>query len=409
MKLRFLYGILLAIAIIQAEGAGSTGNVADNPDLGIVTENRGSEGRSLNEEGDHSIDEELNQTFENDDLREEELNIDNNSTSTVPTSITNEPSTPNEISPSTSNEISSSTSNEISPSTSNEISSSTSNEISSSTSNVISSSTSNVISSSTSNVISSSTSNVISSSTSNVISSSTSNEISSTIASPTEYPYQVKGKNGTCILSKMKISLTLTYINSKNQESEKILNVPSSNVTTTGECDETNSTMELTWSSEETISEYKSINFASDGKNTITFYFKKSNSVFSIDQIKASIYLDQKNFPDALLPGNLITLETKENLSLFATSTNDRYVCNVAVFVTEKNFEFLITDVNLIAFNTDNDISSKSVNYCVNPLTETANVGAIVGGVIGALAVIGIMGFVIWRRRRNAPVRSEVP
>lgn len=83
------------------------------------------------------------------------------------------------------------------------------------------------------------------------------------------------------------------------------MKVPSSNVTTTGKCDETNSTMELTWSSEETTSEYKSIDFASDNKNTITFYFKKSNSVFSIDQIKATIYLDKKNFPDALNPGLL--------------------------------------------------------------------------------------------------------
>nr|KAF7402054.1 hypothetical protein H0235_015390 [Vespula pensylvanica] len=371
---------------MEPEGAGSTGNVADNPDLGIVTEkeNRGSEGRSLNEEGDHSIDEELNQTFENDDLREEEPNTDNNSTSTT-----------NEISSSTSNGTSSTVS-----SITDEISSSTTNEISSSTSNEISSSTSNEISSPTSNETASSTSNEI---------SSTIEDILPTIASPTEYPYQVKGKNGTCILSKMKISLTLTYNNSKNQESQKILNVPSSNVITTGECDETNSIMKLTWSSEETTSEYKSIDFASDNTNTITFYFKKSNSVFSIDQIKASIYLDKKNFPDALLPENLIELETKENLSLFATPTNDRYVCNVIVFVTEKHFEFSITDVNLIAFNTDNDISSKSENYCVNPLTETANVGAIVGGVIGALAVIGIVGFVIWRRRRNAPVRSEVP
>ncbi|KAL2738882.1 lysosome-associated membrane glycoprotein 1-like [Vespula squamosa] len=431
MKLRFLYGILLAIAISKAEGDGSTGKVADNPDLGIVAikESRGNEGRSLNDDGDHSADGGLKPTLEDDDSENggrivfaaddnsEDSSTDtpmtkdsSSDTTTTKDSSSDTPTTKDSSSDTPTTKDSSSDtpttkdSSSDTPTTKDSSSDTPTTKDSSSDTPTTKDSSSDTpttkdSSSDTPTTKDSSSDTPTTKETSSTNKATT--QSTSTIASTEEYPYQVRGENGTCILSKMTISLILTYNNEKNQISKKTLNVPSDNVTTSGMCEETNSTMELAWFSDATTSEFRSVGFATN-VNNITFYFKKDDSKFSINQIEAYIYLDEKNFPDAL-ERIYVPLKTKSDLSLFITSTNDKYVCNEKVFVTEEKFELLITDVSLIAFNTDN-ISSRSVNNCVNPLTETANVGAIVGGVIGALAVIGIIGFVIWRRRRNAPV-----
>ncbi|XP_035741919.1 lysosome-associated membrane glycoprotein 1-like isoform X2 [Vespa mandarinia] len=236
-------------------------------------------------------------------------------------------------------------------------------------------------------------------------------DISTTSPSLKDYPYQVRGEKGTCILSKMTISLTVNYNITNKQIVSAILEVPST-VKVNGTCENDTNSMILTWTPLENDPE--SVNFAdTTNNNNMGFYFKKSGSTFSLNQINASIYLDEKSFPNATDNGNYINLETTSDLNLFSSATDNRYVCNVNTVVKEDEFEISITNVSLIAFNEDDKtISSKSINDCTNDgatAAESANVGAIVGGIIGALVVVGIIGFIIWRRRRNSSsVRSEV-
>ncbi|XP_043681262.1 lysosome-associated membrane glycoprotein 1-like [Vespula pensylvanica] len=346
MKLQFLYGILLTIAIIQAEGAGSTSNVVDNPNVRIVVrkESRGNEGRSLNDNGDHSIDEEFNQTFENDDLREEDSNKDNNSTS---------------ISEQTSKRSSTETtmlSTKQTPSTKETSSTKETPPI----------------------------------------------KTLPTIASPEEYPYQVKGENGTCILSKMTISLNVTYNNTNLENSNEILSIPTHEITTDGYCSEPVSVMQLTWP----------VPFLEEKTNNITFYLKKANSTFSVFEILLLIHLDEWNFPNALDADILQT--TGPNLTLFAASTiNGKYICNNETKVKTETVEISITDVILIAFNTDNDVSSRSEENCVPKLNiaELSNFDIESIGLItipiAAILMICTIACIIWLQKRNSCLHSE--
>ncbi|XP_046835285.1 lysosome-associated membrane glycoprotein 2-like [Vespa crabro] len=271
--------------------------------------------------------------------------------------------------------------------------------------------TTNTTSEGTTNTTSEGTTNTTSEGTTNTTSEGNTESTSktpTTVPSLEDYPYQVRGKNGTCILSKMTILLTVNYNTTNNKNNKSTLKVPST-ANVSGICEKDKNSMTLTWLSFENNTE--SVNFADTANNSnMTFSFKKNDSKFSIDQIIGFIYMDETYFPNTTEKGTYTELVTKSDLNLFSSATNSKYVCNVNTVVEEDNLELSITNVELIAFNEDDStISSKSINDCTTAvLSESANVGAIVGGIIGALVVIGIIGFIIWRRRRNSSVRSEV-
>ncbi|XP_014610741.1 PREDICTED: uncharacterized protein LOC106790404 [Polistes canadensis] len=199
----------------------------------------------------------------------------------------------------------------------------------------------------------------------------------------------------------MKISITVSYNTKDDKVEKKTIDVPS-NATISGTCGSTNSIMNFIWSTSENLLNGRIFSNLDLEENEVSFLFKKTDSTYAVDKISVNITLDPENFPNAR--DSKISQTTENNLSLFSTSANGKYVCGVQTFVTTENMELSIQDVNLIAFIENNDISSRSEENCV----ATSNVGAIVGGVIGALAVIGIIGFIIWRRRKNTTARSEV-
>ncbi|KAI4495965.1 hypothetical protein M0802_008180 [Mischocyttarus mexicanus] len=220
-----------------------------------------------------------------------------------------------------------------------------------------------------------------------------------------EYPHKVSVNGKICIASRMKVSITVWYNNTENKIVNQVLPVPST-AETAGECDTTTSIMTLTWPiSEDTPSQRIAYNSEIDD-NSVTFFFKKDDSSFWINQIVVNITLDKKTFPGVPENQPKFIQSTNSDQKLFsAAATSGKYVCNVPTFIETENMELSISDVDLIAFIEDNDISSRSEENCE---VTTANVGAIVGGVIGAVAVIGIIAFIIWRRKRNTTARSEV-
>ncbi|XP_047364734.1 uncharacterized protein LOC124955009 [Vespa velutina] len=376
MKLRFLYAILLmAIVMIKAEDDVDTDNILDNKDFGdiINKESSGNRGRSLNAD------------VKNNDERQTDSGTDNENTDSGNGEGSADSDTDKENSESNLVEQNS----EISPKEPTE-------DIPKESTEVILKETSYP--------------------SSNEGTNSTEEGINTTdvttITSLEDYPYQVLGENGKpCILSRMTISLTMNYNTTNKETSTKILKVPSI-VKVNGTCENDTNSMMLFWSSFGNDTYIVDFADTDNETNSIAFYFKKNGSTFSIDQINATIYMNDKIFVNAI--DKVMSLETKSDLNLFASATDSKYVCDVQTVVKEDFFELSISNVNLIAFNSNDNITSMSTNYCPTDataavLSESANVGAIVGGIIGALVVVGIIGFIIWRRRRNtSSVRSEV-
>ncbi|XP_047365042.1 uncharacterized protein LOC124955134 [Vespa velutina] len=355
MKFQVWYAILLtAIAMIKAEIDVSTDNLFDNKDLGYIVkkESFGNQGRSLNDADDN----------DDDNLSKNEKFI--------------------EI-----NEIDKSIEKHFNIITSN---------LNITDNSTVENTTTSIVKNTTPSIVE----NTTSSTDENI--ESTSSKISvSTIASLEDYPYQVHGEKGTCILSKMTISLTVTYNNTEMETAKTILNPSSSYITTNGYCNEPYSAMQLTWPIEEPESK-ANLNLTMAKMNNITFSLKTNDedSKFSVFQILVSIRLDPLNFPDAIEADILQT--TDPNLMLFkASAINGKYKCNIPIIVRTESVEIKLSDVELIVLNTDDNISSRYEENCVQNIDEIFNVVNIVGIIsvlIIAKVAICFIGYMIWRR-----------
>ncbi|XP_046835286.1 uncharacterized protein LOC124431418 [Vespa crabro] len=407
MKFQVWYAILLmAIAMIKAEIDVSRDNVFDNKDLGYIVkkESFGNQGRSLNDDDDDDDDDDDKNLSENEkfiEINEIDKSIEKHFT--IITSNLN--STDNStVKIDTTSTVKTTTSTTVENTTTTIVKNTTPPTVENTTTTIVKNTTPPTVENITTTIVEKTTSSTgeNTSSTIDKNNESTSSEISvSTIASLEDYPYQVHGEKGTCILSKMTISLTVTYNNTEMEATNKILNPSSSYITTDGYCSEPYSAMQLTWPYEDLESK-GNLNLTMAKMNNITFSLKKDDedSKFSVFQILVSIRLDPFNFPDALEADILQT--TDSNLMLFKASAIDgKYKCNIPIVVRTESVEITLTDVELIAFNTDDNISSRYEENCIQNIDETVNIGNIVG-IISVLIIAKIaicfVGYMIWRR-----------
>ncbi|CAK9819585.1 Lysosome-associated membrane glycoprotein 1 [Anthophora plagiata] len=163
---------------------------------------------------------------------------------------------------------------------------------------------------------------------------------------PDKFTYKVKRTSKDfCILANMRISLALPEI-----KDSKTLNVPS-NATAEGTCSSLISELKLSW------------NETSEGVNVIKFTFINDHTSFSVFSIDVDIALDKTNFPNADKPR---FKGSSKNLRLFHASVkNGRHTCATETQTIEK-MNIAISNVSLIAFNTENDISKRIEEKC-NP------------------------------------------
>ncbi|XP_035741924.1 G8 domain-containing protein DDB_G0286311-like [Vespa mandarinia] len=422
MKFQVCYAILLmAIAMIEAEIDVSTDNVFDNKDLGYIVkkESFGNQGRSLNDDNDDDDDDhdnlsdnkkfieinEIDKLIENHfTIITSNLNDTDNSTVRNTTLSTVKNTTPTTVKNTTQTTVEKTTPTTVEKTTPTTVEKTTPTTVVKTTPTTVEKTTPTTVVKTTPTTVEKTTPTTVENTTLSTGKNieSTSSEISvSTIASLEEYPYQVHGEKGTCILSKMTISLTVTYNNTDMEATNKILNPLPSYITTDGYCSEPYSAMQLTWPFEEPEST-ANINLTMAKMNNITFSLKKDDedSKFSVFQILVSIRLDPFNFPDALEADILQT--TDSNLMLFkASAINGKYKCNIPITVKTESVEITLNDVELIAFNTDDNISSRYEENCIENIYETVNAGNIVGIIsvlIIAKTAICFIGYMIWRR-----------
>ncbi|CAD1471442.1 unnamed protein product, partial [Heterotrigona itama] len=206
-----------------------------------------------------------------------------------------------------------------------------------------------------------------------------------------DYNYFVtSAPNVYCIAANMSISIEIPYKTKEDKDTKATLNVPI-NATVTGKCENQWSTMELNWTASSNNTE----------NNTFTVNFEKDDSNYFISSMNLSIYPEDHHFP-----GHDTTDRYKfntERIHIFPAPLNKLYKCADNPSVTAKNAKISITNVTLIAFNTNEKITTDSVNCVPANDTTESNVGAIVGGIIGGLIVLValIALFVVCRRRRG--------
>ncbi|KAG7198337.1 hypothetical protein KM043_005731 [Ampulex compressa] len=200
----------------------------------------------------------------------------------------------------------------------------------------------------------------------------------------------------------MNIVMKLKYQMKDTKWRDVTLTVPQK-ATLEGTCGDKVTNAALVWDE----STAKALAVEDDKKSKVVLSLLNKDDKFSVDSIALDLYMSEKNFPNT--DETRLTASTNTSLGLFsASSKNGVYRCSGEVEVpVGKQAALTISDVSLIAFNTDKNIDSKSERNCV--AAASTNVGAIVGGVIGGLALVGIISFVIWRKRRNDLNRSEMP
>ncbi|XP_017766491.1 PREDICTED: uncharacterized protein LOC108555372 [Eufriesea mexicana] len=211
--------------------------------------------------------------------------------------------------------------------------------------------------------------------------------------SPVDFNYVVV--NATthlpCIVANMSISVKVPFATKESNKTTS-LKVPKT-AKAFGTCKEPTSTMELIWSNVNSSSTAKT----EGEENIVAITFEKRESEYSIHSIDLDIYMDEQSFPGAL---DKRYKAVTENLTVFSAPLNNVYKCKPETVLRAKSAGITISNVALMAFNSEKTVASRSVN-CV--AESGSNVGAIVGGVIASVAVLGLIGFlfVMYKRKRR--------
>ncbi|XP_034170858.2 uncharacterized protein LOC117600043 [Osmia lignaria lignaria] len=210
------------------------------------------------------------------------------------------------------------------------------------------------------------------------------------------FDYYVMNQESTvaCTMANMTISLKVPYEMKTSGIKTTNLDMPH-DVKVNGKCDDASSTIEFIWKSTEDTSDTIAT------ENVVTLTFKKDDSKFFVRAINVSLYMDEKNFPDAKQAKQRHEALAKE-VTLFSTPLKQLFKCTPQTQVKAVDVEVTISKVALIAFNTESKVLWKSVQNCVTEEAES-DVGAIVGGIIGCFILIGLIAFgiIMYRKRRR--------
>ncbi|XP_076375684.1 uncharacterized protein LOC117226675 isoform X1 [Megalopta genalis] len=196
---------------------------------------------------------------------------------------------------------------------------------------------------------------------------------------PKGYNYYVFPKNSKipCTLANMDITLNIHYA-TKTGTNSIAVPVPT-NATSDGICGSEKSTLNIVWSNEK------------GHPHMVNLTFNKESSRFFLHQIDMSI--DTTSFPET--KGEKFKGQ-KDNLMLFSADASNIYNCESQEEVAGDQFTATFSKVTLIVFNEDGDYTKRSEENC-----STANVGAIVGGIIGGFLIVGVIGYAVYRYRKN--------
>nr|XP_012138439.1 PREDICTED: uncharacterized protein LOC100882913 [Megachile rotundata] len=168
-----------------------------------------------------------------------------------------------------------------------------------------------------------------------------------------DFKYVVKNSDDVpCILASMNIAIDVQYeTNDKNNS--KPISVPSP-LKATGTCEKFASTMRLDWSSGST-------------RRSILFYIRRNSTIFFVNQIEAEISLDKKDFPDAIKQDTILSGESGDSETLFAANAvNGMYNCTKEQYGIPMTggLKMTISNVTFIAFNDDDDLSTRQDEGC---------------------------------------------
>ncbi|XP_043283725.1 mucin-5AC-like isoform X3 [Venturia canescens] len=223
--------------------------------------------------------------------------------------------------------------------------------------------------------------------------------ISTTAYTMPKFSYVVNDrKTGVpCILSKMSISMSISYEKSDNAIADGTMVVPN-NALTDGTCTEETTEMKLMWSAPRR----RKRDSGHNGLNTVILNFVKNGKVSSLDSMIFEFFLDPVHFPGAV--EKVLKRNTTKGLGLFASTPNTgHYICEDEISISASNVKITIADVSLIAFNKDKNLNSKKVEKCTHKVSFKKI--AVIGGAVGIVLLVTALGACIWRsktRRDNS-------
>ncbi|XP_076676216.1 lysosome-associated membrane glycoprotein 1-like [Andrena cerasifolii] len=174
--------------------------------------------------------------------------------------------------------------------------------------------------------------------------------------SVTEFNYYVRDPETgvACILANMSISIEANYISMDYNLKTATLKIPPT-AEVRGTCRNTTPTMELIWA-EDPILE--------GALNGIALMFGSTDNTFFLQDIILELYIDNKTFPDALQEGKRFGTKLQQINKFSASKSGGLYRCEPETRVGTGDFKITITDVTLIAFNTEESVATRTEENC---------------------------------------------
>nr|XP_009936390.1 PREDICTED: lysosome-associated membrane glycoprotein 1 [Opisthocomus hoazin] len=214
----------------------------------------------------------------------------------------------------------------------------------------------------------------------------TTSQVPTTSPAPTASPpnpavgkYNVTGPNGTCVLASMGLQLNITYARRDKKMGLDLLNFIPHNTTSSGRCDSTSASLNLTFE-----------------KTRVIFYFalNASTEKFFLQGVNLSTTLPS----EATVP----TFEASNNsMSELRATVGNSYKCSAEenLQVTDKAL-LNVFDVQIQVFKIDGD-KFGAVEEC--QLDENNMlIPIIVGAALAGLVLIVLIAYLIGRKRSHA-------
>ncbi|KAK9295531.1 hypothetical protein QLX08_010174 [Tetragonisca angustula] len=180
------------------------------------------------------------------------------------------------------------------------------------------------------------------------------------------FPYVLKDANNkACAMARMSILLTVPFKTKKSETGIANIDLSKYKINVDGDCQDTVTMMTLTWPSGDSSA------YANKKENKITLSFVKKKTTSELYYVEVQIFTDEENFKDVERVGELISINTRYDASLFpAPVANGVHSCPKQTNVTSSNGNITISDVLLVAFDAETDFATKKVIDCRSILFE---------------------------------------